>query len=79
MLLANGAVLGHVASGLAHEPDRSALDGLGSAGANEDGIRCGHEPINVAFLPVEVCAVGPQLCETNNNGEVERPRQIAPR
>ena len=28
MLLANGAILGHVASGLAHEPDGSALDRL---------------------------------------------------
>jgi hypothetical protein len=28
MLLANGAVLRHVASGLAHEPDRSSIDGL---------------------------------------------------
>jgi hypothetical protein len=43
MLLANGAVLGHVASGLAHEPDGSSIDGLGFAGANEDGIRRGHD------------------------------------
>ena len=50
MLLANGAVLGHVASSLAHEPDGSSLDGLGFAGANEDGIGRRHEPITLAFL-----------------------------
>src|SRR5258708_2097052 len=50
MLLANGAVLGHVASSLAHEPDGSALDGLGFAGANEDGIGRRHEPTTLAFL-----------------------------
>jgi hypothetical protein len=50
MLLANGAVLGHVASGLAHEPDGSAVARLGFAGANEDGIRGGHEPTTVALL-----------------------------
>jgi len=49
MLLADGAVLGHVASGLAHEPDGSAVDRLGLAGTNEDGIRGGHEPFTVAF------------------------------
>jgi len=43
MLLANGAVLGHVASGLAHEPDWRSLDGLGLRGANEDGIGRRHE------------------------------------
>jgi hypothetical protein len=50
MLLANGAVLGHVASGLAHEPDGSAVDGLGFTGPNEERIGGGHEPITVAFL-----------------------------
>ena len=50
ILLADGAVLGHVASSLPHEPDGSAIDGLGFAGANEEGIRRGHEPITVAFL-----------------------------
>ena len=50
MLLANGAVLGHVASGLAHEPDGSAIDGLGLAGANEERIGRGHELFTVAFL-----------------------------
>jgi len=49
MLFANGAVFGHVASGLAHEPDWGAVDGLGPAGANEDGIGGGHERITVAF------------------------------
>ena len=50
MLLADGAVLGHVASGLAHEPDRRAVDGLRLAGANEAGIRGRHEFMNVAFF-----------------------------
>ena len=50
MLLANGAVLGHVASCLAHEPDGSAVDGLGLAGANEEGIGRRHELVTVAFL-----------------------------
>ena len=48
MLLADGAVLGHVASGLAHEPDRRAVDGLGFAGADEAGIGGRHEFLNVA-------------------------------
>ncbi len=42
MLLANGAVLRHVASGLAHEPDGSTVDRLRFAGANEDGIGSRH-------------------------------------
>jgi hypothetical protein len=63
-LLANRAILGHVASGLAHEPDRSAVDGLGLTGANEKRIGRGHEPINVAFLWEGVCAAGLRLCET---------------
>ena len=52
ILLADGAILGHVASGLAHEPDGRAVDGLSLAGANEEGIRGGHEPLNVAFFTV---------------------------
>jgi hypothetical protein len=43
MLLANGAVLGHVASCLAHEPDGSVIDGLRLAGADEVGIGSRHE------------------------------------
>ena len=38
VLLADCAVLGHVASGLAHEPDGSAVDRQGFAGADEGGI-----------------------------------------
>jgi hypothetical protein len=45
MLLANGAILGHVASGLAHEPDGSSLDGLGLASANEERIGRRHDSI----------------------------------
>jgi len=43
MLLANGAILGHVASGLAHEPDGREVDGLRFTGANEAGIGGGHD------------------------------------
>jgi len=50
MPFADGAILGHVSSGLAHEPHRGALDGLGFASANEDGLGCGHEATTVAFL-----------------------------
>ena len=71
MLLANGAVLGHVASGLAHEPDGSSIDGLGLAGANEDGIGRGHEPITLAFLRGEARVAEAQLCETNSNSNEE--------
>ena len=39
VLLADRAILGHVASGLAHEPDGCAVDGLRLASANEAGIR----------------------------------------
>ena len=49
MLLANGAVLGHVASGLPHKPDGSALDRLRLTGANEERIGRRHESITVAF------------------------------
>src|SRR5580692_4651999 len=35
MVLANIAILLHVATGLAQKPDRSAIDGLAQAGADE--------------------------------------------
>ena len=38
ILLADGAVLGHVASGLAHEPDRSAFGGLSLGGADKERV-----------------------------------------
>ncbi len=44
MALADGAVFGHVAAGLAHEPDGDGVAGLGFAGANEEGVRGGHSP-----------------------------------
>ena len=54
MLLANGAILGHVASGLAHEPDGSVVDGLRLAGADEGRVRGRHDrydgPTTLAFL-----------------------------
>ena len=49
ILLADGAVLRHVASRLAHEPDRSPFGGLGLGGANKERIRGRHEPSNLAF------------------------------
>ena len=50
VLLADCAVLRHVASGLAHEPDGGAVDGLGLAGANKVGIWGRHEVMNLAFF-----------------------------
>src|SRR5207342_2923209 len=42
---ARGAVLGQVAAGLAHQPDRGAVDGLTAQGAEETIVfqGCGHE------------------------------------
>ena len=48
--LADGAIFGHVASGLTHEPHRRVFDGLGLAGAHEAGIWGRHEVLNVAFF-----------------------------
>ena len=45
VLLANGAVFGHVASGLAHEPDGRAVDWLRFTGADEIGIGGRHDSI----------------------------------
>jgi hypothetical protein len=54
MLLANGAIFGHVASSLTHEPDGSVVGGLRFAGAKEAGIGSGHGrydgPTTLAFL-----------------------------
>ena len=50
MLLADRAIFGHIASGLAHEPDGRAVDGLRFAGAHEAGIWSRHELMNVAFF-----------------------------
>jgi hypothetical protein len=55
MLLANRAILGHVASCLPHEPDRGTVNRLTLAGAHEVGIRGGHEWMNVAFLEKPCC------------------------
>ncbi len=68
MLLANGAVLGHVASGLTHEPDRSSLGGLGLAGANEDGIGRGHDWMrwtDYFSIFAREARAAELLCETN--------------
>ena len=37
VVLAHGHVLGHIAAGLAEEPDGSAVDGLAEAGSDEAG------------------------------------------
>ena len=50
VLLADRAILGHVASGLPHEPDGRAVDSLRFAGANEAGIGSRHEVLTVAFF-----------------------------
>ena len=50
MLLADRAILRHVASGLTHEPDGRVVDRLGLAGANEAGIWGRHERMNLAFF-----------------------------
>jgi len=42
MAFAHGAVLGHIAASLAHEPDWDGVTRKGFAGANEEGVRCGH-------------------------------------
>src|SRR5208283_194171 len=48
ILLADGAVLRHVASGLAHEPDWGAFGGLSLDGANKERIWGRHETSNLA-------------------------------
>src|SRR5438552_12013089 len=49
ILLADSAILGHVAPGLTHEPDRSSINGLRLAGLYEARLGSGHETLNVAF------------------------------
>ena len=58
VLFADRAVLGHVATGLAHEPDGCAIDRLRLAGANEVGIRGRHEFLNVAVFHGRRCDRG---------------------
>ena len=41
VVFADGHVLGHIAAGLAEEPDGSAVDGLAEAGADEAARSCG--------------------------------------
>ena len=50
ILLADGAVLGHVASGLAHEPDGSPFRGLSLGSANKKRAWGRHEPSNLTSL-----------------------------
>ena len=48
ILFADGAVLSHVASSLAHEPDWSAFGGLSLGGANKERVGGRHESSNLA-------------------------------
>src|SRR6266852_5355392 len=48
ILLANGAVLRHIASSLAHEPDWGPFGRLGLGGANKKRVWGGHELSNLA-------------------------------
>src|SRR5216683_573525 len=54
MLFADSAVFGHVASCLTHEPHRRTLSRHRFAGSHENGIRRGHELLNVAFSRVSM-------------------------
>jgi len=65
MVLADGAVLGHVASGLAHEPDGGSFGGFGLRGANKQGFGSGHEPSNLAFFERGTAAQRPGVAKTN--------------
>src|SRR5450755_651634 len=49
ILFADGAVLRHVAASLAHEPDRSALGGVGLRGTDKERVWGRHEPSNLTF------------------------------
>ncbi len=74
MLLANGAVFGHVASGLAHEPDGSAVGSLRFTREDESGVG-GRHIVARSLIPRtdyfsifagERARCGLRLCETEN-------------
>ena len=46
MMLADVAVFLHVAASLAHEPNRSGLDRKPLAGADKQGVGCGHKQLS---------------------------------
>ncbi len=51
VVAADGHVFGHIAAGLAEEPDGGAVDGLAEAGADETAAalaRCVHCVVHVA-------------------------------
>src|SRR5262249_41052690 len=50
MVLAYGSIFGHVAPGLAHEPNGRPLNRLSPAGTHENRIRRGHLSSNLAFF-----------------------------
>ena len=75
MVLADGPVLGHVAAGLAHEPDGRAVDGLGLAGANEVGIWGRHEFLNVASFEGTCSDRGPSGAFVRSRGKAGRVRE----
>src|SRR5262249_46313961 len=42
MIFADRAILGHIAAGLAHQPDRSGVHGFTTAGADKTGVGSRH-------------------------------------
>src|SRR5260370_431941 len=72
MLLADSAVFSHVASCLTHEPHRRTLYRHSFAGSHEDGIRRGHELLNVAFFVRQYAryrVLRNRLCDTESDGK----------
>ena len=74
VLLADGAVFRHVASGLAHEPDGSAVDRLRFTSVDESGIGSGHGALSWSIRWTDYFSIfvgerarrGWRLCETEN-------------
>src|ERR1700739_130698 len=59
VVLANCAVLGHVASGLPHKPYWGAVDRLRFTSAYKIGVSCRHKPLNLASLAGMCCDLRP--------------------
>src|SRR5208282_326518 len=63
VLFADGAVLGHVASSLTHEPDWSPFGGLSLGGANEERVCGRHGPFNLTSSEQRRVYPRSSLCE----------------